>query len=272
MTREIDCPALFDFVAKRRKETGGYGATPKLPATIADTFQALAILTLIEPHSPDCREDRALAAFLEQRLASPWPGIDTSFRLFAAARLCGLALPEEGRVNAYLEQILGRDKSLAATSYAVRIRKEIYGTIPVFSDRSRELPEIWAVQEVFSWLYLRKMAGEDGAGAREQMVDWLKRSQNGDGGFGFFPGTTSFIENSHAALAALNLLGAKPLDRAGAEAFIVGCQTRRGGFARSPKAAPFLDSSWHGLASLSLLSATRPAALIGSDPALAMMP
>jgi prenyltransferase beta subunit len=121
------------------------------------------------------------------------------------------------------------------------------------------LPAPCAVGDVARYLFVKKMAAQPVAGAGE-LVAWLQRTQNGDGGFGFFPGTTSFIENCHAGLAALSLLGARPIDLDGARAFVVSCQTGRGGFARSPKAAPFLDASWYGIASLRLLEemAARP--------------
>jgi prenyltransferase beta subunit len=98
------------------------------------------------------------------------------------------------------------------------------------------------------------MRGQQIKEEAEELTGWLQRSQNGDGGFGFFPGTTSFIENSHAALAALSLIGAKPVDLVNARYFIISSQTGGGGFARSPGAAPFLDASWHGVASLRLLA------------------
>jgi len=129
------------------------------------------------------------------------------------------------------------------------------GEAPDFpgSEGALVLPAHCAVEDAARYLFLQEMGGRRGEEA-EELAGWLQRSQNGDGGFGFFPGTTSFIENCHAALAALSLLGARPLDPANARAFLLSCQTGGGGFGRSPKAAPFLDASWHGVASLRLLA------------------
>lgn len=74
------------------------------------------------------------------------------------------------------------------------------------------------------------------------------------GRFGFFPGTTSFIENCHHALAALTMLGGAPDQPEKARQFVLSCQTAGGGFGRSLRAAPFLDSTWHALPSLRLLT------------------
>ncbi|GAB4336916.1 MAG: hypothetical protein Kow0089_07640 [Desulfobulbaceae bacterium] len=85
-----------------------------------------------------------------------------------------------------------------------------------------------------------------------ELADWLRSCQNGDGGFGFYPHTTSFIENTHAALEALALLGAGPLHPQRAFDYLIGCRTACGGFGRGSRTAPFLDATWHGVAGLSL--------------------
>jgi len=253
MPRQVDYAALMEFVRKRRKDTGGYGATPRLPATIQDTFQAVAITLVLGEETPTPQSEPALAEYLARMLAVSWLGIDTTFRLLITCRVCGLAL-DGARVRSHLAAFLARDASLAATYYVRRIAREILGEDSSFrgSGRSLMLPASCAVGDVARYLFLKKMDGQPVAGAGE-LVAWLQRSQNGDGGFGFFPGTTSFIENCHAGLAALSLLGARPIDLDGARAFVASCQTGRGGFGRSQRAAPFLDASWAGVASLRLL-------------------
>ena len=253
MSRQVDYAALMEFVHKRRKVTGGYGATPRLPATIQDTFQAVAIGIVLGQDLPTPQSEPALAEYLARMLAVPWLGIDTTFRLLITCRVCGIVIDAE-RIRAHLAACLARNASLAATYYMSRIAREILGDEPDprGSGRAVMLPAPCAVGDVARYLFVKKMAGQSVAGAGELGV-WLQRSQNGDGGFGFFPGTTSFIENCHAALAALSLLGAKPVDLDGAREFVVSCQTGRGGFGRSQRAAPFLDASWHGVASLRLL-------------------
>lgn len=260
MVRQVDYSALLEFVLKRRKATGGYGATPRLPATIQDTFQAVAIRLVLGEEPPTLRSAPELAEYLARMLAVPWLGIDTTFRLLSTCHICGLAL-DVARLRAHLAACLSRDASLAAAYYVRRIFTEILEEPePLDPQRPVALPARCAVEDAARYLFLKTMGGQRSEEAGE-LVGWLQRSQNGDGGFGFFPGTTSFIENCHAALAALTLLGAKPSDPGNARAFILSCQTGGGGFARSPGAAPFLDASWHGIAGLRLLEemAERPA-------------
>ena len=253
MPRQVDHVALMEFVHKRRKTTGGYGATPRLPATIQDTFQAVAIGLVLGQETPNPQSEPALAEYFARMLAIPWLGIDTTFRLLLTCRICGLAMDAE-RVRSHLAACLTRDASLAATYYVSRIAKEILGEGQDFlgPQRPSNLPARYAVEDVARYLFV-KIMGKQRIEEAGELTGWLQRSQNGDGGFGFFPGTTSFIENCHAGLVGLSLLGARPIDLGNVRAFIISCQTGRGGFGRSPRAAPFLDASWHGVASLRLL-------------------
>lgn len=253
MVRQVDRAALMEFVHKRHKAMGGYGATPRLPATIQDTFQAVAIHLVLGEEPPSPQTEPALAGYLARMLAVPWLGIDTTFRLLSTCHICGLAMDVE-RVRTHLAARLTRDTSLAATYYGRRIAREILGEEQdsLGPGRLLALPVPCAVEDVARYLFVKNMGRQPVVGA-EELAGWLRRAQNGDGGFGFFPGTTSFVENCHAALAALSLLGARPLDPVNAKAFLLSCQTGRGGFGRSPRAAPFLDASWHGIAGLCLL-------------------
>lgn len=254
MARKIDRATLIAFVQTLRQATGGYSATPLLPATIEDTFHAVAISLVLNESPPSPQSEPALTEYLARRLAAPWLRIDTTFRLLTICRVCGLTLDTE-RVRSHLIATLLRDDSLDASYYVGKIAREILGMEPkdfLGSKRPVALPARCAVDDAARYLAVKAMSNQQ-IEETEDLTEWLQRSQNGDGGFGFFPGTTSFIENSHAALAALRLLGARPVDQANAGSFIISSQTGGGGFARSPGAAPFLDASWHGTASLRLL-------------------
>ncbi|MCF6291308.1 MAG: hypothetical protein L3J03_09985 [Desulfobacterales bacterium] len=256
--RAVDYPAIVEFVRQRWKSTGGYGATPWLPATIEDTFEAVAILHdlagrgLDLPQPPG--EDDALAGYLGRVLSAPWPSIGTTFRLWLTCRSLGLAVDVE-RVRAYAAARLAREPSLATVYYVARTAIEILATRPgelLGAGLPVTLPGRYAVDDMHRFLAVKNMLNERPADVAA-VVTWLQRSQNGDGGFGFFPGTTSFIENCHACLAAMTLLAARPVAPVNARAFIFSCQTGVGGFSRNFSAAPFLDATWHAVVSIRLL-------------------
>ncbi|OGR00723.1 MAG: hypothetical protein A2511_13995 [Deltaproteobacteria bacterium RIFOXYD12_FULL_50_9] len=257
-SRSVDYPAIVEFVRKRRQATGGYSATPRLPATVEDTFEAVAILLDISERGFDLPkppgDDDALACYLGRVLAAPWLAISTTFRMLLSCRSLDLAIDVE-RVRSHVAACLAREPSLATVYYVARIAVEILAIKPRELLGGRQpvpLPARYAVDDMHRYLAVQNMLNEQPVDSNE-IVDWLQRSQNGDGGFGFFPGTTSFIENCHAGLAALTLLAAVPVDLVNARAFIVSCQTGAGGFSRNLRAAPFLESTWHAVASLRLL-------------------
>jgi prenyltransferase beta subunit len=255
-TETVDFQTIIDYLGKRRKMTGGYGATPRLPATIEDTFLAIGIsryLTVLAPGSqltPPPVADQALRDYLRQVQAATWPGLRTTSQLLTVCRFLGLPLDSE-RSWHYMTHQPGVGTDLLPTSYGAEICRLLLPPRAIPSAWSTvPLPARLTVAALHHYLLLLQWSGHRPPAELDRFIPWLLQSQNGDGGFGFFPGTTSFIENCHHALASLRLLGAAPTAPEKARQFIVFCQTASGGFSRNPRAAPFLDATWHGLAAL----------------------
>lgn len=257
--------AAIPFVMERRKESGGFGATRRLPATIQDTYHALNILSLSRRYSlPDAGESAALTEdTLRSYLSTCLPllsttGIGTTFQLLWSCRTAGVEFDHGVAATAVSKKMQGSE-SLAEWYSCARILREILGENQPVPAGARGLTTVlssgWrCVAEAWMHVYLAKVSGRTLPLPEPQLIAWFQANQNGDGGFGFFPGTTSFIENCHASLRALAFLGSGPLAPDRAALFLAGCRTAAGGFSRSGRAAPFLDATWHGLASLSFLS------------------
>lgn len=86
-----------------------------------------------------------------------------------------------------------------------------------------------------------------------KLIEYFRECQNHDGGFGFLPGTTPYIDNTYFCLNALKFLGSKPKNSENALNLILFYQTKLGGFARIPDAATFLDSTFYAVKSLGIL-------------------
>lgn len=256
--------ATIPFVLARRKENGGFGATPKLPATIQDTYHALHILRLADrcgaagPEVSSLPREGRLQAYLADRLLLlSTTGASTAFQLLWSCQTAGVETARKEVVDDAGRRLQASD-TLIDLYACTRIVTELLHTEP---DRfippgvaAAILARPWrCVAEVRMHCYLADVLGLDLPFARTDLVAWLQACQNGDGGFGFFPGTTSFVENSRACLQTLAALGASPGDPEGAALFLAGCQTAGGGFGRTGRAAPFLDATWHALAAYRLL-------------------
>jgi prenyltransferase beta subunit len=257
--------AALPFVMARRKATGGFGATPRLPATIEDTYHALKILELAREHGvaageeTDPTRDSNLRSNLAGCRRSLPAGSRTRFQLLWCCRTAGLAL-NDGSLEEMVIDLMAASVFLEDWYYGIRILDEVLGRPRRPTVEKERLAAIldrgWrTVGE--AWMHIRLSSSFRKALPLPEfeLITWLQACQNGDGGFGFFPRTTSFVENCHAALRALAFLDAEPRDTAGAFFFLASCQTVGGGFGRSSRAAPFLDTTWHALAAISFLNA-----------------
>ncbi len=240
----IEITKLRDFILNRQKDEGGFAAVPSLPATIQDTFQALEQLALLDLYSTT-QASAAVNKTGLRKLIKRYQGDESD------------SLPP--RLLYYLTRIAAFAGEEISFSFPQPSADESYENL-YFLRRisSAPLPDNGQLNRQ-SWkfcreLYFGLLLKADAFGKLDIIAAWLRACQNGDGGFGFFPATTSYIENSHYCLASLALLGARPENIKTAREYIVSCQTAAGGFARTGKAAPFLDSSWHALLALKALA------------------
>ena len=258
------CNPAIAFVLTRRKESGGFGATPRLPATIQDTYHALNILILsrkcrvIGQNESLCLTEGNLPAYLAAccRLL-PATGITTIFQLLWSCRIAGVDF-DQTAVEKILLSRMREDSTLEEWYACTRVLKELLDREPGEMVNEQTIASTLArpwrcVDELWMHIYLARQFRASLPLPASELIDWLQSCQNGDGGFGFFPGTTSFIENCHASLRALVSLNSGPLDPGRAALFLKGCQTSGGGFSRNCRAAPFLDATRHALAALLLL-------------------
>ncbi len=253
--REIDLEAVISFVSDRKKRDGGFAQAPGLPHTIEDTFYAISILQQIQ-RDTNLHEVKVLISasetidYLTDSLKQDWYNIKLAFQLIYACKTAGIGLDILRRT---VRRVAIAD-DIYSYYYGIKLFELVHEewtfplreTISVQSDRStsREVLMLTAIKRHYNLPI-----------DADHLSTWLKRCQTCDGGFGFYPGTTSYIENCHYCLKALSLIGSRPIDTLGVYNFILSCQTRSGGFARKNRGAPFLDATWHAISGLSILNA-----------------
>ncbi len=88
----------------------------------------------------------------------------------------------------------------------------------------------------------------------DEWAEYVKRSQNRDGGFGFYPDTTSFLENVYYSLMALRQLNKKPDDMKECEAYVIRCKSKNSGFGRQHNTPPTLEYTYYAIESLNMIS------------------
>ena len=252
-----------EYVKLRKKAGGGFAATPRLPATVEDTYHGLRIISSISPLIrkglfQDIRRWPELSSFLAGFISRDLDlGPRGAFQLFWCMKQCAV-LPEKEQVTAMVNRQVLRSLKRENLYFALRIYMECLDvgnksgfalllqkaeTGALFTGILRRRMMDLYLDRNLNW---NRVVPQEAAG-------WFSACQNPDGGFGFMPGTTSYIENCHYGLAALNMLNAKPVDSGACWNFIMGCRTKSGGFSRNSNAAPFLDATWHAVKSLLLL-------------------
>jgi hypothetical protein len=242
------------FVCKRKKITGGFSATPRLPPTIQDTYYSLNILTLLAKHglAPCSSNDGLLRDYLSRSRPEEKHSAKVTFQRLASFRLAGGEASADS-IMAFVHRRRTETDDLEERYYCSRLMQEIIGRddleSPWIADQ-QNLGSFRTASEL--WMLLTLAHGRSPADL--DVVSWLQKCQTYDGGFGFFPGTTSFLENGYDCLRALHHLGSRPRYPEDCRAFILACCNKTGGFTRKGGATAFLSSTWQALASLELLA------------------
>jgi len=246
------------FVEARRKERGGYGATPMLPATVEDTYYALRILSTLKPQdSQSFTQDRVLKNYLTNMSETEWVGARTTFHFLAACSMVKIPVDSDKTIL-FVKRRLAKTGDLDECYFCTRIAWEIPGLPDSLGMKysARDYVKLTWRDATELWMHIYQLSGrqtDQEILLRNDLVDWLQACQNSDGGFGFLPGTTSFIENCYSCLRALDLLVAGPLNPSGCQSFLMSCWTGTGGFARANRAMAFLYSTWYGIAAFRIL-------------------
>jgi hypothetical protein len=249
---------IFVYVMARWQESGGFGLAPTLPATVEDSYHALRILETLFPGSDELIEtarNPQLKDFLSRAEDKEAWSLRTAYQYLFSCGLCELE-PEVGWLKRFLAEKGKGELSLRDCYYFMKILKNNDDTPSIEPDallKGTGTKRWRTARELGMSLYLHEGSPEALETTKEALTRWLQECQNPDGGFGFFPGTTSFIENGHHCLRALESLGKKPLSLEMAWGFILRCKTSGGGFARKNGGAPFLYATWHAVAGLSIL-------------------
>jgi prenyltransferase beta subunit len=75
-------------------------------------------------------------------------------------------------------------------------------------------------------------------------ISFAAACQNPDGGFGFYHGSTSFMENTYYGVSVFELFGQPVPNPELVLGFIMSSRAKDGGFGRKNRTAPFLDSTY----------------------------
>jgi hypothetical protein len=246
LSRLLELSRVIQYLKDREKDEGGFSFVPELYPNIEDTYSATRTLQLLKADIDRIKTANYLKSI--NWSDANFPRI--VYMLLYLHLSVGMQLPPP------LLDLLKRDWSRFQILDAQYYSNEIW---KLLNQPQKPLPSPSPFQfhRQENLQSLRKKVAvllDNGVGLdRQEIIRWVQLSQNGDGGFGFYPGTTSYMENTYSALEILSMLHASPWQINLCQEYILNCQTKSGGFGRAPMSFPFVESTFQAIAGLLFL-------------------
>jgi len=245
---ELNTGKVISFVLSREAAEGGFSFAQTTPRTLDDTYYALRTLELL---GYDYQSQKTLEyikgiwidRFTPAKIVYQATYLFRLLHTDCHSRLADLIALKLSSSDYSLKDLYFLLSSLRYLHSAPKINPMLRSQITRLS-----ILDLRTMDNVLRQLLLMHQLHIPFD--RTTYVEWIKRSQNGDGGFGFYPGTTSFLENTYYALKALSVLGSEPVDLQGCREFVQSCQASNGGFGRQSITVPQLNSTYHAMFSL----------------------
>ena len=237
---------VIQYLKDREQEEGGFSLIPQLYPDIEDTYYAIRTFLLLNHRVNRDQTDRYLKSMDWRQVHSP----RTIYMLTYLHCTLRLEIPSP------LIQLLNQDgpplQTLDGQYFSDEIQKllnrPLKPLLPLLPFHLQPHENVQALRKkVTLWI------NHGVRFARDPILLWVRSCQNGDGGFGFYPGTTSYMENTYCALEILSKLNSSPTQLDLCRKYILGCQTKSGGFGRAPASFPFIESTFHAVMGLFLL-------------------
>jgi len=241
LENQFDLSRVVNYLKEREKEEGGFSFAPDLYPDIEDTYYAIRIFQMLRV---EVNRDKTVN-YLK---TIDWVGVGFPRAIYMLVYLhLSLDIDFPPPLTDFLKKDWSRFQILDAQYFSDEIQKLLNQPLkPSFSLSPFQFQSRENLQSLRKKVSI--LLNHDINFNREQIVRWVQLCQNGDGGFGFYPITTSYMENTYCALEILWKFDASPLQVDLAQKYILGCQTKSGGFGRAPISFPFIESTFHAVA------------------------
>jgi len=247
LRHRLDISRVVQYLKDREYEEGGFSFVRDLYPNVEDTYYAIRTLQLLMVDI-----DRSKTANYLKSIN--WTDVNFPRAVYMVVYLrlsVGIELPFP--LIDVLKKDWSRFQPLDAQYFTNEIRKLLNQPLKPLSSLSlfqfRPQDSLQGLRKKVSVLLDLNIDF-----GRPEIIRWVQLCQNGDGGFGFHPGTkTSYMENIFCALEILSKLQALPWRIDACREYILGCQTKSGGYGRAPISFPFIESTFQAVAGLFML-------------------
>ena len=250
MICQLEVIRITQYLKDRQKEEGGFSFIPDLYPDIEDTYFAIRTLQLV-----NYEVDRGKT--LNYLKNVDWTHVGFPRTIYMLAYLyIHLNIEFPSPLISLLKMDWLKFQTLDVQFFSDEIQKLLNKPMKLVASPQFFLfshhENLQALRKKVSILFNHNLDFE-----RIEVIKWVRLCQNGDGGFGFYPGTTSFMENTYCAIEILSKLNSSPMKMDACQEYILNCQTKNGGFGRAPMSFPFIESTYHAVAGWLLLDSMR---------------
>lgn len=229
---------IVRFILEFERKGGGFSFARSTAATLEDTYFAVKSLS----HLGKAYNKQEAVRYVEGIGLFPFTDKKLLYRLTWLRNYFGMDID-------FLQGVSFPTKKLESAYYWAKVCR-LVGRDISFEYRHKVNAHPRYVSELFRQVYLFHDMKDFN---KESFSRYLKDCQNGDGGFGFLFGSTSFLELTYYAVKALSILHTKPKELEKCRNFVEACKSKDGGFGRQIHAVPTLESTYHAIRTLKLL-------------------
>jgi hypothetical protein len=213
---------VINYVVSRQNPDGGFTFVEDNDSNAQDTYYGLAILKSLDSSFP--KMEKTVEWLREFKVGA----IYSYYYVGRALSLCGEHLDD--RFQKYVAQTIAS--------------KRYFGSVDVYIEVASEFRATHMVLELVSLLGISPPAND--------VVNWLLKYKNGNGGFGAHK--HSNINSTYYAMASLDMMGFDMESLQGTKAFLRTCEKRYGGFTVVPhNLAPYMEYTYYGVMALDAL-------------------
>ena len=235
---------VIQYLKDLENEAGGFSFAPDLYPDVEDTYYAIRTLKLLKTEVDREKTANYLGSI-------NWKGIGlprTIYMLLYIHQSLSIEIPSP--LKDLLEGDWSRFQPLDNQYYSDEVGKLLRQPLkpPLTKPSFQGQENLQSLRKKISVLLDHHIDF-----GKQEIIRWVQLCQNGDGGFGFYPVTTSFMENTYCALEILSKLDSYPTRIDLCREYILACQTGSGGFGRAPISFPFIESTFQAVAGLFML-------------------
>lgn len=245
--KEIRKDEVCSFVLRYEQLGGGFSFARTTPATLEDTFYALATLDLLKIQYSNDKTKEYI------RSIEKIGGVKHLFQILFISKRYNIEIAwlYNAIENFPFETIHDPESIYYASKIA-----ELLGNDEITIKLIQNLKKISMKEHLLSELCWKAISHKK-LGVqfdKEKVAEKIKQFQGYDGGFSFTEkGAPSFIEETYLAMEALSELSHKPNNTEACISFVQSCRANDGGYGRQITTVPSLEATYYAVAILKIL-------------------